>query len=75
VYKESTSAGLTSIEIGCDARVGKGICRNRASVTMNDRDAAKHLLYMLGWRVSRGHQICGLCVKKKYHFPRAKDKK
>lgn len=75
MYKETKSGDITTIEIGCDARVGKGICRNHASVSMNSRDGAKHLLYVLGWRISRGHQICCVCLKRKYHFPRKVDTK
>ena len=70
MYKETKSGDITTIEIGCDARKGKGICSNQASVSMKDRDSAKHLLYELGWRISRGHQICCECVRKKYHFPK-----
>jgi hypothetical protein len=75
MYKEVQTQGLTTIDIGCDARRGRGTCTNQASVTMRNRDAAKHLLFRLGWRLSRGHQICSQCLgKKRYSFPKDKSK-
>ena len=73
MYKEIQSHGVTTIDIGCDARKGQSTCRNHASVTMRSRDAAKHLLFVLGWRLSRGHQICSQCLRnKRYSFPKEK---
>jgi hypothetical protein len=74
-YRETQSGAapiyFTTIEIKCDARRGKGICSNRAKVTMNDRDAAKKFLFALGWRLLRGHQVClHCCSKKRITFPR-----
>ncbi len=53
-YKESTPIkGHTEIEIACDARN----CNSSASVMMPG-EASKNLLFALGWRLLRGHQVC-----------------
>lgn len=71
-YRKSTKGGLTTIELVCDARKGKGVCGNSAGVTMQSPESVAHFLYQLGWRLLRGHQVCGWCMKKypKIHFPR-----
>lgn len=72
-YSESKGElGLVTIEVVCDARKGKGICGNSASITMADRKTIQRFLYALGWRLLRGRQVCSLCMKKypKISFPR-----
>ena len=55
-YRESTPIkGHTEIEIACDARN----CDSSAIVMMpGNGQASKNLLYLWGWRLVRGHQVC-----------------
>ena len=71
-YRESKEAGLITIDITCDARKGrKDICGNEASITMQNRDVINQFIYNLGWRLLRGHQVCGECMAKgKVSLPR-----
>lgn len=71
MYKETTSATGTTIEIACDARKGKFICGNSAEVTMPSRDSVVGFIYALGFRLLRRHQVCAECeAKKRVTFPR-----
>jgi hypothetical protein len=72
-YKEESneSIGLTTITLTCEALRGKQACGNVASVGMQDRQSIINLLYSLGWRLCRGHQVCGLCAgQERIRFPR-----
>jgi hypothetical protein len=74
-YQEANNEdlGMVSISLTCDARKGSGICGNSSSITMTDRQQAQRFLYGLGWRLLRGHHVCGLCMRKKrISFPRKK---
>jgi hypothetical protein len=70
MYEESNNGELFTAFIQCDARKGSGICQNRVSVTMGRKEDALALIYQLGFRLCRGHQVCGDCAKKKIVFPR-----
>jgi len=70
---ESKDGILHTIELTCDAKKGKGICGNSASASMQSREACGQFLFAIGWRLLRGHQVCGSCMAKgvdKIHFRR-----
>lgn len=76
-YLEITYGSLPdyifTVETSCDAwRIrGKYLCNNKASVTMNDRQAALRFLLDLGWGTLRGKQVCPSCqAHGKVSFPR-----
>jgi hypothetical protein len=71
MYSESSNGSLFTVYISCDARSGKGVCQNSAEITMQNIDWCKNFLLGLGWRLLRGHQVCGQCVSRgRVVFPR-----
>ena len=63
-YKETKERrlGLVTVELTCDARKGKEVCGNSASITMQDRATVLQFLYDMGWRMMRSHHVCGWCL-------------
>jgi hypothetical protein len=70
-YSETTDGPLTTVTLTCDASKRGRVCGNTAEITMQDRDAIERFLLALGWRLLRGHQVCGSCLSRgKVSFPR-----
>lgn len=61
MYTETNVGSLVQVELVCDT-VRKGHVHTSASVTTTSRDRSVNLLYMLGWRLHRGKQLCPECA-------------
>lgn len=70
-YEETKVGSLVTIKLTCEARCGKSVCGSIASISTQSREAVQAFLYNLGWRLLRGHQVCGSCMRRKrISFPR-----
>jgi len=59
-YSESVKDGVHTVELVCDT-VRKGHVHTSAKVSTLSHDSSVKLLFMLGWRLHRGKQLCPEC--------------
>lgn len=57
---EEKLANCHRILIVCDTK-RRGHVHTSADITMSTRDLCNNFLYMLGWRLRRGKQLCPEC--------------
>ena len=74
-YTESKILGCPAITLRCDARRGGAVCGNMTMIARNTMEEVKQMLFDLGWRTLRGHQVCSSCAaRKRIVFPRMRQK-